>query len=93
VFGWNPATAHHWGGLVVGEHDKPLAVATLALPTIEQSKLLRLMRRYGRSHHPTGTLTVPPEAIEADVEYLERTVTGKLREAVVRAVRPAQTVQ
>ena len=69
ALGWRPATARTWGGLVVGEHDEPVAVATLALPAGERANLLRLMRRYGRSH-PTGMLTVPPDAIEAQVEYL-----------------------
>jgi hypothetical protein len=52
--------------------------------------LAGVMNRYGRSH-PTGMLTVPGGALEAEVAFTERTVAGMLREppcSGLRAVKP-----
>jgi hypothetical protein len=45
--------------------------------------------RSGR-HHPTGTITIPEDALKATLHYICRTPThGHLREAIVVAMHPA----
>ena len=92
VAGWRPSTASRPGGLILAEHDDPIAVATLAIADKERSALIDLLRRYGR-RHPTGTITIPGDCLTATVRYTSRTPThGHLREAFVLAVQPAEQV-
>ncbi len=89
VAGWRPSTPSRPGGLILAEHDDPIAVATLAIADSQRSALVDLFHRYGRQH-PTGTITIPGDCLTATVRYTSRTPThGHLREAFVTAVQPA----
>ncbi len=89
VAGWRPSTTSRPGGLILAEHDDPIAMATLVLADRDRAALVDLLHRYGRQH-PTGTITIPADRLTATVRYTSRTPThGHLREAFVLAVQPA----
>jgi hypothetical protein len=89
VAGWRLSTPARPGGLLLADDGEPIGLAGLALPEDQQAALIDLLRRYGRSH-PTGTVTIPPDCLQAVVQYTARTPThGQLREAVVVAIEPA----
>jgi bifunctional non-homologous end joining protein LigD len=89
VAGWRPSTASRPGGLILVDDGQFVGVATLALSEVQRHALLELIERHGR-RHPTGTVTIPEDALKATVHYTCRTPThGHLREAFVVAVHPA----
>jgi hypothetical protein len=66
---------------------------TLSLTPEQRAALVDLMRRYG-GQHSSGTITIPPECIQAVVHYTSRTPThGHLREAFVVSIEPASRAQ
>lgn len=83
--GWRPTTPGRPGGLVVAQADE--VVAVVALPAAERAGLADLIDRYGR-RHPTGTVTLPPGALCAEVSFMARPGVAVLREAVAHQVRP-----
>jgi bifunctional non-homologous end joining protein LigD len=90
VAGWRPSTPGRPGGLVLAENGEVIGLATLGLPEPQRIALIDLLRRYGRQH-PTGTITIPEDCIQAIVHYTARTPTnGRLREAVAVAIEPAE---
>jgi hypothetical protein len=91
VAGWRPSTPGRPGGMLLVDNGEPIGLATLALPEGQRTGLIDLLGRYGR-HHPTGTMTIPPDCIQAVVHYTSRTPTlGHLREAFVVSIEPAPT--
>jgi bifunctional non-homologous end joining protein LigD len=91
VAGWRPSRPARPGGLLIAEAGQPIGLATLALPEDQRAALVELLRRYGRSH-PTGTITIAADCIQAVVRYTSRTPThGHLREAVVVAIEPGRS--
>jgi ATP-dependent DNA ligase len=89
VASWRPSRPARPGGLLLAEAGEPVGTATLALPEEQRAAVVELLRRYGRSH-PTGTITISPDCLQAVVRYTSRTPThGHLREAVVVAIEPA----
>jgi hypothetical protein len=89
VAGWRPSTPGRPGGLILTENGENIRLATLAMPEPQRIALIRLLQRYGRQH-PTGTITIPDDCIQALVHYTARTPTHRrLREAFVMAIEPA----
>ncbi len=92
VAGGRPSTPSRPGGLIIGEDDQPIAVATLATADHDRAALVDLLHRYGR-RHPPRAVTIPDDCLTATVRYTSRTPTrGRLREAFVLAVQPARQV-
>jgi bifunctional non-homologous end joining protein LigD len=88
VVGWRPSTAYRPSGLIVAEGGEVVGVASLAMPEAERAALVDLLQRYGQSH-PTGSITIPEDALAATVRFTSRTPTrGLLREATIVAVHP-----
>jgi hypothetical protein len=88
VAGRRPSTPGRRGGVLLADDDDLVRIATLALPEDLRLALVDLLGRYGR-HHPTGTITIPPDCVQATVHYTSRTPTlGHLREAFVVSIRP-----
>jgi bifunctional non-homologous end joining protein LigD len=89
VVGLRPPTPSKPAGLLLAENDDWLGgAAFVALPPPQRSMLAALLTKYGR-RHPTGTITLPPDCIEAHVRYTSRTPThGHLREATAVELRP-----
>jgi bifunctional non-homologous end joining protein LigD len=89
VAGWRPSTPGRPGGLLLAEDGEPIGLASLALPEEQRAALVDLVQRYGRKH-PSGTITIPANCIQAVVHYTSRTPTlGHLREAFVLSIEPA----
>jgi ATP-dependent DNA ligase len=87
VAGWRPTTPGRPGGLVVAHGDDVVGVAVVALPAVERAGLADLIDRYGR-RHPTGTTTLPPGAVYAQVSFMARPGVAVLREAVAHQLKP-----
>jgi hypothetical protein len=80
VIAWRPPTPSKPAGLLVVDTEGGVAIATAALPLDERQILAEFLRRYGR-RHPTGTISIPADCLEAHVRYTNRTPTnGLLRE-------------
>jgi bifunctional non-homologous end joining protein LigD len=91
VVGWRPSTPARAGGLILADKGEPVGRAALAMPEDERRALVDLLQSYGR-HHPTGTVTIPEDRIQAVVQYTSRTPThGHLREAFVVSIEPAHS--
>jgi hypothetical protein len=76
------------GELILAEHGEPIGVGTLAIPESQRVALIDLLERYGRQH-PSGTILISDDRIQAIVHYTLRTPThGHLREAFLVAVEP-----
>ena len=89
VVGWRSSTPSQPGGLILAESGEPIGVATLFPPPHLSTGLVDLLERYGW-RHPTGTITIPEDRIEAKVNYTSRTPThGRLREASSPPSNPA----
>jgi bifunctional non-homologous end joining protein LigD len=89
VGGWRPSTPGRPGGVLLADNGEPIGLGTLALPEDQRAGLVDLLERYGR-RHPTGTITIPRDCIQAVVHYTSRTPTlGHLREAFVVSIEPA----
>ena len=87
VVGWRPTTPARPGGLVVAHGDDVVGVAAVALPAAEKAALAALIDRYGH-RHPSGTTTLPPGALCAEVSFMARPGVALLREAVAHQLRP-----
>ena len=63
------------------------------MPEEQRAALVDLVQRYGQKH-PSGTITIPADCVQAVVHYTARTPTrGQLREAFVLSIEPAGTPQ
>ncbi len=88
VAGWRPSTPSRPGGLILAEHDDPIAVATLAIADKDRQHLDDLLHRWGR-RHPTGAVTIPPDLTLHDrPRYTSRTPTHGKPPRGVRDGRP-----
>jgi hypothetical protein len=91
VAGWRPSIPAWPGGLLLADSGEPVGVAIFALPDEHRAVLLEFRERYGR-YHPTGTITIRPDCIQAVVPYTSCTPTlGHLREAFVVCIEPASS--
>jgi ATP-dependent DNA ligase len=92
VAGWRPSRPGRPGGLLIAEAGEPVGLATLAVSEDQRAALVELLRRYGRSH-PTGTITIPSDCIQAVVRYTSRTPNPRApARSVVLAIEPAGSV-
>jgi hypothetical protein len=93
VVGWRPSLPARPGGLLLADDGDPVGTATLSLPQDQRAALIRLLERYGR-RHPTGTITIPADCVQAVVHYTSRTPAhGHLREAFVVSLEPVDSSQ
>jgi hypothetical protein len=93
VADWRPSVPGRPGGLLLADQSEWADMATLSLPGDQCAVLVDLLERYGQ-RHPTGTITMPLDCIQAVVHYTSRTPTlGHLREAFVDSLKPARNGQ
>jgi bifunctional non-homologous end joining protein LigD len=85
VAGWRLSRRGRPGGIVVADDGRVVGTAFVALPAGERHVLHELIARHGVA---AGDVIHMPPGVQVRVDYLERTTTGSLREAIGRALRP-----
>jgi hypothetical protein len=71
VAGWRPSMPGRPGGVLLADDGEWVGVGTLTLPRSERAALIGLIERYGQ-RHSSGTVTIPPDCIQAVVYYTSR---------------------
>jgi hypothetical protein len=90
LVGWRPPSkAQPPGAVLVAEGDTPAGSAIPALTPVAREALRRIVDRHGTPASGGGAGVLLPAGIQVRVDYLERSPTGRLREAVARDLRPA----
>jgi bifunctional non-homologous end joining protein LigD len=86
--GWRPP-GRSWpaGGLVLVDDGVPAGTAIGALSPVGREAVHQLVARHGTPG--PGPVIELPAGVQVRVEYLERSATGLVREAIARELRPA----
>jgi hypothetical protein len=87
--GVTEAVGRSWpaGGLLLADDGVPAGTAIGALSPVGREALHQLVDRHGTPG--LGPIVALPTGVEVRVEYLERSATGLVREAIARELRPA----
>jgi hypothetical protein len=87
VAGWRLATrSRPAGGIVLTDEGQPASTALCCLPADQRAVLHTFLARHGTRYLD---LVRAPAGAQVRVEFLERSPTGILREALARELRAA----
>jgi hypothetical protein len=87
VLGWRRVVPGRFAGLLLGEAGRIVGCAALGMPAEQRQCLFDLLERYGEPGGEGEVLL--PGGLEAQVQFLERTPQGQLREAIARGLLAA----